>query len=53
MIALIIYFAGLLLFYALAFKVLRALNIENAFKKNHTWEIKVAYIIFSVLIQSG
>ncbi|VEU80247.1 DUF1146 domain-containing protein [Haploplasma axanthum] len=47
---LIIYFVALLLFFAIVFKVLRALNLENAFKKNHVWEIKVAYIIFSIVI---
>lgn len=46
----IIYGVFLVLFFALSFKVLKALNLEANFKKNHVWEIKVAYIIFSLAI---
>lgn len=47
---LITYFASLIFFFAVAFKVLRALNLENAFKKNKVWEIQAAYILFSLVI---
>lgn len=47
---LIVYFTALLVFFAISFKVLRAVNLENIFKKNHIWEIKAAYILFSLVI---
>lgn len=49
-IRLITYFAFLIVFFAITFKVLRALHIETKFKKNHIWEIKVAYIIISLVV---
>ncbi|WP_026391520.1 DUF1146 family protein [Haploplasma modicum] len=48
MIDLVAYFILLILFFAINFNVLKALNIENFFKKNHVWQIKAAYIILSL-----
>lgn len=47
---LIIYFIGLMIFFGITFKVLRATNLENIFKKNKVFEIKVAYFIISIVI---
>lgn len=47
---LLIYFVSLLFFFTISFKVLRGLNIEGMFKKNHVWEIKAFYIIMSLVI---
>lgn len=50
MIELIIYFAFLIVFFAITFKVMRGLNVEGLFKKNHIWEIQAFYIIISLVI---
>lgn len=47
---LLIYFVSLLFFFTISFKVLRGLNIEGMFKKNHVWEIKAFYIMMSLVI---
>ncbi|HHT55238.1 MAG TPA: DUF1146 domain-containing protein [Acholeplasma sp.] len=47
---LIIYFVSLIIFFAVAFNVLKAVNIEGMFKKNKITEIKIAYIIISLVI---
>lgn len=39
-----------MIFFAIVFRILRALNIDKHFKANHIWEIKGAYIIFSLVI---
>jgi|GEM_PF-4366337 len=49
-IELIIYFIGLITFFAITFKVLRATNLESIFKKNKVFEIKAAYFIISIAI---
>lgn len=49
MVEFIIYGVFLVIFFAITFKVLKALNIEKNFKTNHVWEIKAAYIIFSLI----
>lgn len=50
MIELLIYFIALIIFYIIAFNVLKAIHIEAAFKKNHIFEIRIAYILFSIII---
>lgn len=48
MIDLVVYFILLIMFFTINFNILRALNFENIFKKNHIWQIKAAYIILSL-----
>lgn len=48
-IELIIYFVSLLTFFTIVFKILRGLNVEGMFKKNHVWEIKAFYIVTSLI----
>jgi len=50
MIELVVYFVALIGFFLIAFKVLRAINIESMFKKGKVWEIQAFYIISSVVI---
>ena len=45
-----IYFISLLTFFTVVFKVLRSINIENIFKKNHVFQIKLTYILISLVI---
>lgn len=47
---LVFYFISLITFFIITFRVLRAINIENVFKKNKVIEIKTAYIIISLVI---
>lgn len=47
---LLIYFTSLIFFFIITFKVLRGINVEGLFKKNHIWEIKAFYIIISLVI---
>lgn len=46
----IIYFMSLVIFFAIALRVLRALHIENKFEKMKLWEIKTAYFIAALII---
>ena len=47
---LVFYFISLITIFIITFRVLRAINIENVFKKNKVIEIKTAYIIISLVI---
>lgn len=48
MIDLVVYFILLIMFFTINFNILRALKIENIFKKNHIWQIKAAYVIVAI-----
>lgn len=50
MIDLIIYFTALIGFFIITFKVLRAINLENIFKKGKIWEIQAFYFIIAIAI---
>lgn len=47
---LLIYFVSLIFFFAIIFKMLRGLNVEGLFKKNHIWEIKAFYVVVSLVL---
>ncbi len=46
----IIYATMLALFFGLSFYILRATRIEEAFKKGHVTEIRIAYFVLSFII---
>lgn len=46
----LIYFTSLIIFFAVALRILRALHIENKFEKFKMWEIKAAYFLLSLIM---
>ena len=50
MLELIIYIVSLFIFFAINLRVLKAVNLPNAFKTNHIWEIKAAYFLIALAI---
>ncbi|HKL95389.1 MAG TPA: DUF1146 family protein [Haploplasma sp.] len=46
----IIYFASLILFFTLNMQIFRSLNIDKYFKPNSHFQVKAAYIIFSLAL---
>jgi hypothetical protein len=46
----LIYFTSLVIFFAIALRVLKALHIENKFEKMKIWEIKTAYFIGALIV---
>ncbi len=46
----LIYFMSLIIFFAVALRILRALHIENKFEKFKIWEIKAAYFLLSLIM---
>ncbi len=45
----VVYFTALILFFAIALRILSALHIENKFEKMRIWEIKAAYFLLSLI----
>lgn len=45
----IIYFMSLIIFFAIALRILKALHIEEKFEKMKLWEIKAAYFLLSLI----
>lgn len=45
----IIYFTSLIIFFALALRILSALHLESKFEKMRIWEIKAAYFLLSLI----
>lgn len=50
MITKIVYIVCFILFIPIIFKILRAIEIEKYFKTGHVNEIRLAYIIISIVI---
>lgn len=46
----VIYIIVLLFFFSIIFKVLRASRLEECFKQGHIFEIRVAYVVISLII---
>ena len=46
---LLVYFVSMTLNVYLVFKILRGINVEVMFKKDHIWEIKAFYIVASLI----
>lgn len=46
----IIYAASIIVFFTINMHIFRALNIDQNFKANHEFQIKAAYIIFSLAL---
>ncbi len=49
MIEQIIYFASLLIFFAVNLRILQALHIEKKFEKMKIWEIKTAFFLLALI----
>lgn len=49
MISLIIYVVAFLLFFSLIFKILTSTRLDEAFKKGRVSEIRLAYILISII----
>ncbi|MFI3329196.1 MAG: DUF1146 family protein [bacterium] len=45
-----IYFIGIIVSFPIVFRILFKLKFQELFKTNNVWEIKVAYILFSIAI---
>lgn len=45
-----IYFIGIIVSFPIVFRILFKLKFQELFKTNNVWEIKVAYILFSISI---
>ena len=47
---LLVYFVSMTLNFYLVFKILRGINVEGLFKKDHIWEIKAFYVVVSLVL---
>ena len=45
----IVYFSSLVIFFAIALRILRAIHIENKFEKMKIWEIKASYFLIALI----
>lgn len=45
----IVYFSSLIIFFAIALRILSAIHFENKFEKMRIWEIKAAYFLLSLI----